>query len=186
MRLVRAAGNFTLISLQQRNATMARARSTRIVGLIAGMMFSGLPMSLHAQQPGPVLCFDELVSRNWCELEQIYRQAKPGKIPLGFARGQVIYCENELLAHCKTRMARLLWHGKHFGCDGMLVNQWTGVRAIRAKVYYGPSCSTVNRPSSSTTPAPRASGMTCVMKCVRSLRASISGPCTGVIARARS
>jgi hypothetical protein len=95
--------------------------------------------ALRAQETKASLCFENLVRMNWCELEQIYRQAKPGSVPVGFARGQVVYSPCELLAASKGRLASLVWHGKIFGCDGTLINQWTGLRAIRAKVELGPS-----------------------------------------------
>ncbi len=37
-------------------------------------------------------------------------------------------------------MTHALWHGKVFDpCDGTLINQWAGVKAIKARVGYGPS-----------------------------------------------
>jgi hypothetical protein len=34
----------------------------------------------------------------------------------------------------------MLWHGKVFcAADCTLINQWCGMKAIRAKVFYGPS-----------------------------------------------
>jgi hypothetical protein len=108
------------------------------LSVVLGLVLSG-SAALHAQEAKVEHCFEELVQRSWCELEQIYRQAKPGCAPLGFLRGQVVYCPDEPLAHARGRMTTLLWHGKHFGCDGTLVNQWSGARAIRARVDYGPS-----------------------------------------------
>ena len=86
------------------------------------------------------LTFAELLHRSPCELEPIYRQAEPGQIPSGFARGRVIFCPNEPFASAKSRMGELIWHGKHFcAADGTVVNQWSGVRAIRARVDIGQS-----------------------------------------------
>ena len=43
-------------------------------------------------------------------------------------------------AALRSRLTDALWHGKVFDCEGgSLVNQWSGVRAIRARVCYGPS-----------------------------------------------
>jgi hypothetical protein len=107
--------------------------------VVAGLLLSATGMRLHAQEAKPALCFEDLVCRNWCELEQIYRQAKPGNIPTGFLHGHVVFCPDELLAKTKGRMSTHVWHGKHFLCDGTLINQWAGVKAIRAKVDYGTS-----------------------------------------------
>jgi hypothetical protein len=116
---------------------MIEAGPVKKLGVLIGLMFSTVP--LNAQEIKAEHCFDELVQRSWCELEQIYREAKPGCIPLGFMRGRTIDCPNEPLVRCKERMTALLWHGKHFLCDSTLINQWAGVRAIRARVDYGQS-----------------------------------------------
>jgi hypothetical protein len=76
---------------------------------------------------------------SWPELEQLYRQAEPGTVPEGYARGRAIYCPDAALSGARNRMTRVLWHGKHFQADCTLVNQWLGLRAIRAQVYPGPS-----------------------------------------------
>jgi hypothetical protein len=88
----------------------------------------------------PALSFEQLAAMPWAELEQLYRQAAPGAIPNGFARGRVVYPPCERHGGLKTTFAGLTWHGKHFcAADGTLVNQWLGVRAIRARVGYGES-----------------------------------------------
>lgn len=92
-----------------------------------------------AQVP-PVCCLDQLACLSWCELEQLYRQAHPGPIPDGFARGRVFYPPCEPHGQRKEATAGVFWRGKHFSaCDGTLVNQWLGLKAIRARVYVGPS-----------------------------------------------
>src|SRR5262249_28270346 len=84
---------------------------------------------------GPVLCLEQLARMSWHDLEQLYRQAEPGCIPLGYARGRAIHCPDEHLSGVKSRVTRLLWHGKIFrGDDCTLINQWCGFRAIKAKV----------------------------------------------------
>ena len=103
--------------------------------------------SVRAQEVKPEpLTFAELTRRNVCELEQIYRQAKCGNMPVGFARGRIVLCPNEPFAAAKSHVAELLWQGKHFCADGSLVNQWLGTRVIRARVDRGPTGSTVGNP----------------------------------------
>jgi hypothetical protein len=91
-------------------------------------------------QDQPACSLEQLAAMPWSELEGLYGQAAPGAIPDGFARGRVVYPPGERLGGAKAHAAGLLWHGKHFcAADGTLVNQWLGVRAIRARVCYGPS-----------------------------------------------
>lgn len=85
-------------------------------------------------------CTHDLERKSWAELEQIYRDAEPGRLPHGFAKGRVVYCPGTFLGGVKSEVAQLVWRGKHFSAaDGMLINQWCGVRAIRAAVSFGPS-----------------------------------------------
>jgi hypothetical protein len=86
------------------------------------------------------LSLDQLALMSWPQLEALYRQSTAGTIPRGFARGLAIYCPESRLAGVRSRVSRLVWRGKVFDDEGdALVNQWIGVRAIRASVYYGPS-----------------------------------------------
>jgi hypothetical protein len=88
----------------------------------------------------PVCCPLTLNPMNWDDLDFIYRQAEPGRIPNGFAQGRVVYCPDAGLAKIKSRAAQLIWKGKDFCAEeGTLVNQWCGIRAIRATVSYGTS-----------------------------------------------
>lgn len=82
---------------------------------------------------------DWLASMSSCQLEALYRAASPGAIPCGRTRGKAIYCANEPLVRLKSATVGCIWRGKVFIPDGTLVNQWTGVRAIRAHVYEGTS-----------------------------------------------
>jgi hypothetical protein len=84
---------------------------------------------------------EELASMSWCDLEAIYRQASPGKIPTGYAPGRAIYCPGAALTPTRSKVTEALWHGKHFcAAEGMLINQWClGAQAVRARVCYGDS-----------------------------------------------
>jgi hypothetical protein len=94
-----------------------------------------------ASSPAPTLCPERLAGMSWPELEALYRQAEAGAIPQGYARGLAVYCPDDKLAGVRSRMSRAVWHGKVFDpCDGTLVNQWCGFRAVKARVSYGPSC----------------------------------------------
>ena len=77
---------------------------------------------------------------SWPDLERLYRESGPGTVPVGYAPGLAIYCPEAPLAAARSKVTHLLWHGKHFSaCDGTLVNQWCGFKAIRARVSYGES-----------------------------------------------
>ena len=93
-----------------------------------------------AQDAAAPLTFERLTCMSWDELQQLYRDAKPGNVPSGFVRGRSLFNPCEKLAGPRTKVANCLWKGKHF-CpdDATLVNQWLGVRAIRANTYAGES-----------------------------------------------
>ena len=95
-----------------------------------------------ADEPNtPPLCLDQLTCMSWPELETLYREADAGAIPTGYAAGKAIYCPCQPLAGLHSRITGALWHGKVFdNAEGSLLNQWTGFRAIKARVTYGPSC----------------------------------------------
>jgi hypothetical protein len=99
------------------------------------VMLAALPLTA-ADPAGYSL--DRLTCMSPCELEQLYRSAVPGAIPDGYLRGKAIYCPDTFLAGPRGKVTNFLWRGKVF-CGDTLVNQWRGVRAMHARVYYGPS-----------------------------------------------
>ncbi|HEY7159060.1 MAG TPA: hypothetical protein VH575_34270 [Gemmataceae bacterium] len=111
-------------------------------GVLVWCLLAVTAAPAQSPQPSPSpLSLGQLACMNWCELENLYRQASPGAIPAGYARGRAIYCPGAFLTPARDRMTQTLWHGKHF-CpdDGTLVNQWClGTRAVRARVCYGES-----------------------------------------------
>ncbi len=86
----------------------------------------------------PTYTLDDLARRPWCELEALYRSADPGPAPNGFLRGHVVYRPDDLLAGPRAKFANFTWQGKHFS-DGALINQFRGIRFIRANVALGDS-----------------------------------------------
>jgi hypothetical protein len=76
----------------------------------------------------------------WPELEALYRSSGPGAMPRGFLRGKALYRRDGALPGVRSAVSAALWKGKVFDDAGDgLVNQWLGVRAVRASVHYGPS-----------------------------------------------
>jgi hypothetical protein len=111
--------------------------------LLAVMTARAGPGETVAERPAraayPALSLERLACMSWGDLEQLYRQASPGTIPAGYARGRAIYCPCDLLTPARSKMTKAMWHGKHFcPADGTLVNQWgLGLQAVRARVGYG-------------------------------------------------
>jgi hypothetical protein len=93
-----------------------------------------------SQDTAAPLTFERLTCMNWDELQCLYRDAQPGHMPCGFVRGRSLFPPCEFLSGARTKVANCLWKGKHF-CpeDGTLVNQWLGIRAIRANTSMGES-----------------------------------------------
>jgi hypothetical protein len=87
----------------------------------------------------PVVSMEQLACLSWCELEALYRGSAPGEIVPGYVPGVPLYDPAKRLTRLRTKVTGALWRGKHFRCDGTLINQWCGVRAIRADVYHGKS-----------------------------------------------
>lgn len=74
-----------------------------------------------------------------CELTQLFENAKPGEIPLGFARGEVLLKTDARLPRLRARLESSAWKGKHFDADGEFINQWPGFKALRGKSELGVS-----------------------------------------------
>src|SRR5437870_407545 len=108
-----------------------RNLTVMLVGLV------GLTTPVLGAEPVPT-SIEQLRCMSWEELEKLYRQSGPGRIPNGYVRGKAIYNPCEARAKAKSRTTDLFWLGKHFcAANGTLVNQWAGVRAIRANVFEG-------------------------------------------------
>jgi hypothetical protein len=77
---------------------------------------------------------------SWPELEALYRQGQAVPLPSGYSRGRAIYCPDQRFARARTCLTGMLWHGKIVdGCGSSLVNQWLGAKAVKARLYFGPS-----------------------------------------------
>src|SRR5687767_11609313 len=86
---------------------------------------------------------DRLVKMSQAELDQLYRESPPGPIPVGVTKGTAIVLPGTFF----VKLARFLgwwlfWQGKVFlPTEEGLINRVSPFRfrAIRAKVYKGPS-----------------------------------------------
>jgi hypothetical protein len=98
------------------------------------------PADAPCPAPSQPLTLEGVARLSWPELEALYRQAEAGAVPTGYARGRAVYCSDKRFSGARSALTNALWHGKLFDCAGAsLVNQWCGLRAIRAEVYCGPS-----------------------------------------------
>jgi hypothetical protein len=86
------------------------------------------------------LSLSDLARMSWPELEALYRSSGPGTIPQGLLRGKALYRPDGPLPHVRSAASAALWKGKVFDDTGDgLVNQWCGIRAVRACVAHGSS-----------------------------------------------
>ena len=99
------------------------------------LLLFALPLTA---QERPAYTLEGLSRLPWCELERIYREAELGNQPIGFHRGHVVYPPCVFLAGPREQVSNFAWQGKHF-CDAELINQWRGVRMIKAEVGPGES-----------------------------------------------
>jgi hypothetical protein len=108
--------------------------------LTAAAAWAQEPSAVPCAPPGPCLSLDALTHWSWPALEQLYRHADAGSIPVGYTPGRALYCPDDRFAGVRSKVTHALWHGKVFDpCDGTLINQWAGAKAIKARVGYGPS-----------------------------------------------
>jgi hypothetical protein len=82
---------------------------------------------------------EELVRMDHAQLEALYRAAEVGCAPDGVTRGRAILNPGGRLTVPASRVTRVLWQGKVFTDDGMMVNRVLGMRAVHARVYVGES-----------------------------------------------
>jgi hypothetical protein len=119
------------------------SRGGRIgAALLAGWLLAAAPTA--AQEPASCLperlSLERLACMSWPELEALYRQAKPGVLPTGYARGRAVYSGDTKFIGPRSTMTRCLWHGKHVSAtDCTLINQWLGIKAVKARVSHGTS-----------------------------------------------
>lgn len=106
--------------------------------MFAAVVAAGL---LSAAQPDccPVYTLDQLVRMDRAQLEALYRAAELGHVPTGVTNGRAIRNPGGRLTVPVSRVTRVLWQGKVFTDDGMMVNRVLGVRAVHARVYVGES-----------------------------------------------
>ncbi len=89
--------------------------------------------------PIPIRTMGDLVRRNRAELEALFRSAEVGPVPSGFVPARAIFNPGSRLTVPASRVIHVLWQGKIFQDDGIMVNRVFGIRAIHARIYQGVS-----------------------------------------------
>jgi hypothetical protein len=95
--------------------------------LVLGLMLTLVPAS-RAQE----VTLECLRSMDRCALDELFRSGKAVAPPVGYSRGHVLVF-SDCFYRCPKLSAALsgsFWKGKHFNCDGTIVNQFAGVKMI--------------------------------------------------------
>jgi hypothetical protein len=115
-----------------------------VFGLLPALgMVCGLAPAPPEVCDGPGVCC--LDSPRWlrkldpCDLLRMYGCADVGRFPVGYMRGGLLVMTDFPCPRLSVALSGLAWKGKHVGCDGTFINQFTGVRAIGSQAFIGPS-----------------------------------------------
>lgn len=107
--------------------------------MFAAVITVGLVAAAAPPECCPGYTLDQLVRMDRQQLEALYRSVETGNSPSGVTRGRAILNPGGRLTVPASRVVRVLWQGKVFKDDGMMVNRVLGVRAVHARVYLGES-----------------------------------------------
>jgi hypothetical protein len=93
-----------------------------------------------APLPVPVRGMDDLVRMDRGTLEGLYRGGTLAPVPAGFVPGRAIYNPGSRTTVTRAKVTGMLWKGKVFTEDGIMVNRLAGdLEAVRARVFFGES-----------------------------------------------
>lgn len=100
-------------------------------------MDRGVPAEAPAERENEAR---KLMSRGRAELEALYRSSEPGPIPNGKSNGAAAIAPGTPAGGATEALFSVFWHGKVFDRkNGVLVNRLIIGRAVKAKVFLGPS-----------------------------------------------
>ena len=112
-------------------------RLLKVLALVAFMPFGG---AARADDNEAIYTANSLRVMTQTNLTSVYLQKPAGPIPDGDSNGTAVFFAGSILAQPVTMLANYIWQGKVFDTDtGILTNKVFGFRAIKAKVFYGPS-----------------------------------------------
>ena len=103
-------------------------------------LFHAANSSAASPQSLTPLTMEALVRTDRSDLEALYRGANAGTMPVGSLPGRAIPSPGTRKTVRQSKLIGLLWKGKEFPADGVMVNRLAlGLKAVRADVYYGES-----------------------------------------------
>lgn len=124
-------------------------RGQAVLGFVLAVAWGLAPSATRAQEPSiptgvvpmqaaVIAGVDDLVGLSGPQLDQLYRQSGPGRVPAGKVRGRALYPDTRFGA-ARSRAAKAVWQGKVFRDDSTAVNRFFGLRMIEGRVYPGAS-----------------------------------------------
>ena len=153
--------SFEIILDQGRSGELAMARTERRrrwVAVILGLIVVGsgsreigqasgqewgvgmVPSSRVASSCAAALTADSLIRMSEQQLDALYARGVARPLPEGFVRGVALVAPGKPWAVPASKSARLVWQGKVIrSCDGVAINQFFGLKTIRAAMGPGPS-----------------------------------------------
>lgn len=115
--------------------------TTRLTTVLAATLL--VAGAVSADPPCPCACpvrgTADLVRMSRTDLEALYRAADVGTIPHGSTRGRAIYNPGTRMTVPASRAIHVLWKGKVFRDDGIMINRTFAGRHITARIYLGES-----------------------------------------------
>jgi hypothetical protein len=97
------------------------------------------PAPATCPAPLPIHGMDDLIRMSRCDLEALYRRSEMGRAPVGVTSGRAIYKPGSRVTVPTAHVVHLLWQGKEFQDNGMMVNRVIGLRMVHARVFVGDS-----------------------------------------------
>ena len=132
LKLVRAISKEQLLRFYKGTARVDRARK--------------LKEGSHDPRPVAYTNLKALASSASKEkLAELYANGKVTALPVGETNGRAIFMPGTFGGRFLSAVADLIWKGKVFGPDGVLVNKILGMRIIKARVSEGESWSDSGR-----------------------------------------
>ena len=122
--------------------------------LVRGSFILGILLTIAPASFGQCVTLESLRSMDRCALDDLFRSGRAVAPPVGYSRGHIL-CFSECFYRCPRLSAALsgaTWKGKHFACDGTIVNQFTGVKAISSCIvtqkswFDGEDCIAIDYP----------------------------------------
>lgn len=123
-------------------AALNEARQTSIEGSAASIQGAPIasPQVNPLTAPGGVDALKHLLSLKQEQLDKLFSLQLAGPIPAGDSQGRAAFFPGTWFGNLTQRVTALFWQGKYFDLkQGIVINKIIGLKAIKAKIYYGKS-----------------------------------------------